>query len=107
MGIKTRSWQKVAKGSGPDDCWEWLAAKNANGYGVFGLAEGRIRLAHRVAWWLEKGNWPDQHLLRRCDNPACVRPSHLFVGSQADNMADKLAKGRQPAGEEIPWSKLT
>jgi len=86
---------------GPD-CWEWTAGKNPRGYGV--INDGtRIQLAHRVAWLLEHGNLPEGlGILHRCDNPGCVRPSHLFVGTRADNNADMMAKGRYRAGSNPP-----
>jgi len=97
---------------GPN-CWEWTAARNPRGYGVIHDGE-RVQLAHRVAWLLEHGNLPASlSILHVCDNPRCVRPSHLFVGTRADNNADMMAKGRYRAGTNPPrgtsaWSaKLT
>jgi hypothetical protein len=86
---------------GPD-CWEWRAARNPRGYGV--INDGtRIQLAHRVAWALEHGSVPDGiSVLHRCDNAACVRLDHLFLGTRADNNADMMAKGRSRAGSNPP-----
>lgn len=90
-----RFWEKVNKG-GPDECWEWTAAKDDDGYGAFGVNGSRdIHKAHRVSWLLQNGIWPIDCLLHKCDNTSCVNPSHLFEGSRSDNMEDKTRKGRQ------------
>ena len=95
-------------------CVEWVKARNARGYGVVRDETGKNRLAHRAAWFLAFGYYSRQHILHRCDNPACVRIDHLFEGSHVDNMADKMAKGRHRWGhrkwtpnEPKPWAKLT
>jgi hypothetical protein len=88
-----RFWDKV-KIAGPKDCWEWTAAKDKNGYGFFRF-DDKQQKAHRVAWQLEIGPIPDEmHICHVCDNPPCVNPNHLFLGTPKDNMQDKLAKGR-------------
>jgi hypothetical protein len=109
LGVKDRFWGKVEKGH-PVACWPWFRAKNANGYGLFRIA-GSTRLAHRIAWKLEHGEISDGLLvLHRCDNPACVNPAHLRLGTQSDNMAECHARGRSriPAfrGETHPQAKL-
>jgi len=79
-----------------DTCWEWPGFRN-NGkwpYGFFTL-DGEQMPAHRAAWILAYGPIPDGiFILHRCDNPPCVRPSHLFAGTPLDNMRDMIAKGR-------------
>ncbi|HEY6731901.1 MAG TPA: HNH endonuclease signature motif containing protein [Solirubrobacterales bacterium] len=96
---------------GADECWEWQARRHKQGYGLLSEWDGERRsrlLAHRVSWELAFGQIPDRlHVLHRCDNPPCVNPRHLFLGSQRDNNADKVAKGRQPRGESHPHSRLT
>lgn len=93
-------WSRVDRST---DCWLWLGAKNDDGYGIV----GHVGKAHRVAWELTNGKIPaDQHVLHRCDNPGCVRPDHLFLGSNHDNVLDRHSKGRSanlfPAGDAHP-----
>lgn len=87
-----RFWEKVDPSG---DCWVWTGRARNRGYGVVSV-DGRGRLAHRVAWELERGPIPEGlNVLHRCDNPPCVRPDHLFLGTQADNMADMTEKKRR------------
>lgn len=80
----------------PDSgCWEWIGATDGRkGYGQI-YFNGRTARASRVAWLLYKGMIPDgSHVCHLCDNPACVNPNHLFLGSRSDNMRDCVEKGR-------------
>lgn len=83
----------------PCGCWIWLGAQSGRGYGYIKF-KGRMLQAHRVSWELHHGpiGEADGHhgacVLHRCDTPSCVNPNHLFVGSHADNMEDKVRKGR-------------
>ena len=88
-------------------CLEWTGCHNGTGYGIIGH-HGRNTLAHRVAWEIEHGEIPEKlFVLHRCDNPPCVRPDHLFLGNQFDNMRDAVAKGRmRRKGEENRQAKL-
>ena len=80
---------------GENGCLEWTGYRQPNGYGRIGAA-GKMLYTHRVAWELANGKIPDGlHVLHRCDNPHCSNPEHLFLGTQADNMVDKVQKGRQ------------
>jgi hypothetical protein len=97
---------KVLKGEG---CWRWSAAKLPTGYGIFRL-NGRNHYAHRLAYELWVGEISKgMFVCHRCDNPSCVRPDHLFLGTNRDNIADRTAKGRshRPIGERNPKAKLS
>ena len=88
-----RFWSKVKKGS-PNECWEWTAAKNNKGYGKFKF-EGKMRKAHRISWQLHYGPVQNElHVLHTCDNPSCVNPNHLWLGSNSDNHKDMTDKDR-------------
>lgn len=106
--IKTelRFLEKFIRQSGNDGCWLWMAQLNNKGYGVFSF-ESRPCYAHRYAWFMEYGAWPERNVLHRCDTPSCVRPSHLFLGGQTENMIDCSDKGRLRRGERHPRAVLT
>lgn len=102
--IATRFWAKVDKDSGfaregMTPCWIWTGADDGRtsrgeGYGKFKYGEKYIR-AHRVAYMITKGDIGEGLvIMHKCDNPKCVNPDHLKPGTHADNMADKMAKGR-------------
>ena len=90
-----RFWEKVDKRGGPNTCWPWLAATMA-GYGVIKDEENiRLLRAHRLAWEIHNRPIPDGLCVCHiCDNPACVNPCHLRLGTHKDNAQDRERKGR-------------
>jgi hypothetical protein len=103
-----RFWSKVTRAK-PSECWEWNSAKDEKGYGLFWL-EGQSRRAHPLAYMDKNGDIPEgMQVLHSCDNPPCCNPRHLFLGTNDDNVGDKVRKGRQArnAGERCGTSKLT
>jgi hypothetical protein len=94
--LDVRLWRRVEK-KGPDECWLWTGITDACGYGMLrrGGSTPGWHKAHRLAYTLSVGPIPEGlHVLHRCDCPACCNPQHLWVGTHADNMRDRDAKGR-------------
>ena len=93
-------------------CWDWTACRSQSGYGKLRLGRKMLK-AHRVSYELHVGSIPegdDYHgtcVLHRCDRPCCVNPEHLFLGTNADNVRDKVEKGRQPRTEMHGMAKLS
>lgn len=106
--VRKAFFDKVNKTNG---CWLWTASRNGDGYGMM-VFRGRGRGAHRVSWVLHYGEIPDGlRVLHKCDNPPCVNPEHLFLGTQLDNVRDCMAKNRDRKnprkGASHPNAKLT
>lgn len=104
--LKDRFLEKTKKVGG---CLEWTGAVNQSGYGT--IWNGRADLSHRVAWGLSNGRIPDGlHVLHKCDNRKCVLDSHLFLGTNAENVLDREEKGRgkvpNTAGSKNGQAKL-
>jgi len=109
--LAERFWAKVDK-KGQGECWEWTGAKVPGDYGVIGKggSGSGLLLAHRVSWELVNGPIPaGKCVLHRYDNPSCVNPHHLFLGTMVDNQQDMIKKGRanKARGERQGNSKLT
>lgn len=104
--LADRFWERVNQGDG---CWEWNSTRIPRGYGYFHWGS-KARYAHRTAWELTYGKIPNgMFVCHHCDNPPCVRPDHLFLGTQSDNMRDCKEKGRgkYPRAEQNGLARLT
>lgn len=95
----TRFWKKVQR---TDYCWTWTGRPNEKGYGRFGINYRNV-FAHRFSWLITHGDIPEGlNVLHKCDNPICVRPDHLFLGTIADNNEDMRSKGRAAPMPKTP-----
>lgn len=105
--IEERFWEKVDKSG---DCWVWTGALGGRGYGYIAKPGGsaanpgaHMIPAHRVSWEIANGQIPDGLLVcHHCDNPRCVRPDHMFLGTDLDNARDRERKGRHRVLVSLP-----
>jgi hypothetical protein len=95
-------WNKVNKETATG-CWEWTGSKDRDGYGLFKMNKQNILLAHRWSVVFDNREISNKVVMHKCDNPACVNPAHLSLGTQADNVQDMHAKSRYVK----PTSKLS
>lgn len=101
---ESRFWLNVKK---TKSCWIWMASKHPFGYGLIRFRKHHDT-AHRVSWILHNGDIPKgMQVLHKCDNPPCINPRHLYLGTQSDNMNDKKHKLRHSYGEGCKQSILT
>lgn len=96
-------WSKVDK---TDACWNWTAYKLKDGYGQFGY-NGFVWRAHRLSYFMHKGDPGSKLVCHSCDNPSCVNPEHLFLGNHQDNSKDMVTKKRSRYGVRNVNAKLT
>lgn len=103
-----RFWAKVDK---TNSCWNWTAAKGAKGYGRFKL-NGKLVSPHAISYQIHNDDYDStKDVCHKCDNPSCINPEHLFLGTRTQNVLDSIQKGRwngnPTKGADHPSSKLT
>ena len=107
--VAERFWPSVNK-AGPTQahmttpCWEWTAGTDVNGYGSLWVGTGSER-AHRASWILHNGPTGGAQVLHGCDNRLCVNPTHLRLGTNRENVDDKVARRRHPRGQDHPVNR--
>lgn len=105
--VTARLWRRIDVRS-PLECWTWEGTTESNGYGRIKISGGKMKSAHRAVWEDFYGAIPaGLCVLHRCDNPPCCNPFHMSLGTNDQNMADMVAKGRATRGERNGAAKLT
>lgn len=101
-------WSRIDR-RGDDECWPWLGYRHAKGYGrSFVWVGDRVYVVpHRASWAIHYGPPGDMHVCHRCDNPPCCNPRHLFLGTNIDNVKDRVAKGRTQRGIQHFKARVT
>lgn len=104
--LQDRFWKYINK---TDSCWMWTGTKTIHGYGYLIYWPTRVHhTVHRISWRIHRGEIPiGKFILHKCDIKLCANPDHLWLGTQAENMRDKVSKGRQARGETAALAKLT
>lgn len=101
-----RFWSRVDKTSHEGGCWLFMGARDKLGYGDVGF-KGRHLQAHRLAWIITNGEPGELDVLHKCNNPPCCNPSHLYLGTDADNARDRCTTGNQPRGERVRGGRIS
>lgn len=106
--IQRTFWARIDR-RGDDECWPWLGYRNKKGYGRCFVWVGDINYVapHRASWAIHRGHPGDMQVLHRCDNPPCCNPRHLFLGTNTDNVKDRVSKGRTQRGATHFLARLT
>lgn len=104
LTLLNRFWKSVLINI--DGCWEWQKAVNPETqYGTMRW-DGLTKTAHRISWEFHFGDPGELHVLHKCDNRKCVRPDHLFLGTNLDNILDSMRKGRRKRPwQKVPWQR--
>lgn len=105
--VVARMYQRVIRTD--SECWEWQGYRMPSGYGQIGLEDRRVATTHRVSWeWANGTTVPSGLFVRhKCDNPPCINPNHLEIGTAAQNSQDAVDRGRQARGFSLPVTRLS